>query len=186
MRGRRYTSADLVEALRALDRQAVAPRRVVIVGGAAVALHTGSPTGTRDIDTWETKLDDLIRSCEAQGIALPPIESAAVGELPWDYDERLEHVLEDLRFLVVLIPEPHDLVLSKTMRWSRGDEEDAGELHAARPLAAEVLVTRYLDEMTHVLGDRSRIDHNVIDCIASLFGEIAAEDARERIARRRR
>jgi hypothetical protein len=172
--------------VRLLDAELAAPRRLIIVGGAAVALHVGSSTGTKDVDTWGSNVDDLVASCRARGIALPPFEAANVGDVPWDYDERLEHVLPELSRLEVMILEAHDLVLMKTMRWHDGDEADVRELHAAKPLAWRTLVARYREEMTHVLGHRSRLDWNLIQCVEVLFGELAAEEAKVLIRGTRR
>jgi hypothetical protein len=36
--------------------------------------------------------------------------------------------------------------------------------------------------MTHVIGNRKRIADNFIECVDMLFGELAAEEAREELA----
>ena len=71
-----------------------------------------------------------------------PIDTAAVADLPWNFEDRLVVVL-GLPRLEVRAPESHDLVLSKISRWSEGDEDHALRLHrrgeaAARRAAARV------------------------------------------------
>jgi hypothetical protein len=80
----------------------------------------------------------------------------------------------------------HDLVLSKVIRWHDGDEEDVLELHHAKRLSRGILLDRYTTEMSHVTGDPRRIGLNFVECIERLFGEIAAEEARDAVAALRR
>jgi len=174
---RRYGIDELIEALRALDRVASTHRRLVVIGGAAVSLHTRAASGTKDIDTWQTDVDDLVEQCAARGIALPPIGSVGVADFPYYFEDRLELVDLGARHLEILIPEPHDLVLGKVLRWAPGDQDDARELHDHRPLQSPVLIERYLGEMDHVMGNQSEHDWNLVHCIDDLFGEIARDEA---------
>lgn len=179
---RRYDHRDIERALRALDSVCPAPLRLVLIGGAAVALHTRTPSGTHDIDHLpDVSVDDLVARCKAKRIQLPPIAASAVCDHPWNAEDRIERVVPELRRLRVFLLEPHDLTLSKIIRWHAGDEEDVVELHEAKPLSARILVDRYSTEMSHVMGDPRRIARNFIECIDRLFGEIAADDARRAI-----
>jgi hypothetical protein len=60
-----------------------------------------------------------------------PISGAggAVGDVPWNYDERLVRVLPDLRKLIVLALEKHDIALSKAVRGEPNDLDAVAELH---------------------------------------------------------
>jgi hypothetical protein len=181
---RRFGYAELVAAFRALDRTATDKRQVIVFGGAAIALYTRTSSGTSDVDYGGQRLDDLVTSCRAQGLDLPAFSMPTIADFPYQYEDRLHHILPDLERLEVLVPEIHDLALSKVVRWFEGDEIDVKELHHSCKLSRRVLVERYLDEMTHVMGDRRRIDANFCECIEALFGEIAADDAREAVTRR--
>lgn len=107
-------------------------------------------------------------------------------DYPWSAEDRLQRAVPTLTRLVVWLLEPHDLVLSKVIRWHDGDEEDVVELHQAQLISRDVLVDRYLSEMSHVTGDPRRIGLNFVECIDRLFGEIAADEAREAVALRSR
>jgi hypothetical protein len=53
-------------------------------------------------------------------------------------------------------------------------------------MSQAILIERYVTEMTHVTGDPRRLDRNFIECVDRLFGELAAEEARDAIAARLR
>jgi hypothetical protein len=121
---RQYGYDELVNAFVQLDRVATAPRRVVVFGGAAIALHTRTATGTKDIDHDPPSLDELVNECAARDIELPPFSAVTIAEYPYHYEDRLVRVLPDLAKLEVYVLEPHDLALSKVVRWYEGDETD--------------------------------------------------------------
>lgn len=131
---RRYDHHAIEGALRALDSVCTEPRRIVLVGGAAVALHTRTPSGTQDVDHFPPSLDDLIARCAAANLELPPFSAPGVLDYPWNAEDRLQRALPDLALLEVWLLEPHDLALSKVIRWHDGDEEDVVEIHQAKPL----------------------------------------------------
>jgi hypothetical protein len=184
---RRYDHHEIAGALRALDSVCTEPRQIVLVGGAAVALHTCTPSGTQDIDHFPPEVDDLVARCKAANIKLPPFSAPGVLDYPWHSEDRLQRALPELDKLQVWLLEPHDLVLSKVLRWHDGDEEDdVVELHHAKRLSREILLERYVHEMGHVTGDPRRIGLNFVECFDRLFGEIAADEARAAVAALRR
>lgn len=183
---RRYDHHEIELALRALNSVCTESRSIVLVGGAAVALHTRTPSGTQDVDHFPPGLDDLIARCVAANIPLPPFSAPGILDYPWSSEDRLERALPDLNKLEVWLLEPHDLALSKVIRWHDGDEEDVVELHHAKRLSQHVLLDRYAAEMSHVTGDPRRIGLNFVECIDRLFGEIAADEARDTVAIRLR
>ena len=90
------------------------PRQLVIVGGATVALHTRTPSGTQDVDHFPPDLDDLVARCAAANVALPPFSAPGVLDYPWHAeDQRAASHFPDLARLRIWLLEPHDLVLSK-------------------------------------------------------------------------
>jgi hypothetical protein len=182
---RRYDHLEIEAALRALDAVCTESHRLVVIGGAAVALHTRIPSGTQDIDHLLPDIEVLLARCKATHLELPPFSASTVAEYPWDAEDRLQRVLPELARLEVWLLEPHDLVLSKVIRWHDGDEEDARELHRASPLSQPILLERYLHEMDHVMGDPLRRGLNFVECIDRLFGEITADEARDAIERDR-
>ncbi len=74
----------------------------------------------------------------------------------------------------------HDLVLSKTIRGYDHDLQQIREIHERAGLSFDVLVERYRDEMSHVMGDPARIREVFLVMIEDVFGElkrVAAEKA---------
>lgn len=61
---------------------------------------------------------------------------AGVSDFPYEFEDRLERVLPQLARLHVVVPERHDLALSKILRWAPSDRDDVRELHEAEPLDA--------------------------------------------------
>jgi hypothetical protein len=176
----------LVRFLRAADAHASKTARVVIIGGAAAALGHGVESATKDIDTWNDidPLADAFAAARHETGLDVPIGPTGVADAPYEFETRLVRVLPELRQLEVYVPERHDLVLSKALRLHGGDIATIEEIHARHPLDLETLVTRYLEEMDHVIGDVAVLDSKLLVVVEDLFGELAREQARRRLAAR--
>lgn len=175
---KRYGVDELRAALAALDARLDAPATVTLIGGAAVALV---------LDDRDLVTKDITRSASRARCAPPPGASRSRSTPPRSRscrgtfeDRRL--VLLRHRFLEVLVPEAHDLALSKAVRWSEGDEDHVRRLHAHAPLRFDTLVERYATEMGHAVGDPRRRRASFLDCIEALFGEVARLRAAERVS----
>jgi hypothetical protein len=184
-----YPPDELLRFLDAIDRHLESEVTITLIGGSAAAIGYGLDTATKDIDTFEgtgAGLRELLRAAEKAsaetGLEIP-IGPAGVAEAPWDCESRRVAVLPKLVHLRVLVLERHDLVLSKLVRGVEGDMEHIRQLHALVPLSYETLVSRFLDEMGHVIGQP--IDINFLNCIEMLFGELRALDAGDQIKARR-
>lgn len=170
---KRYDVAAIRRALAELDDKLERATELTLIGGAAVALLLDDrDLVTKDIDGFAMSRA-LLRLARDLSIAIDP---ASIADLPWNFEDRRVGVLR-LTFLDVRVPEPHDLLLSKIMRWSPGDEDHVRRLHARRPLDLDLLIDRYRTEMTHVVGDPRRIRSHFLDCIDTLFGEVASRRA---------
>lgn len=174
--------------LGAVDEFLSRPAKIIILGGTAIALH-GVRAGTTDVDTRETDLVEL-ESAIAQARAKTgldiPVSSPGVADVPYDCEERLESVSGVWTKLTVRVLEPHDLALSKAVRGNEHDLAAIEKLHEVKPLVFEILVSRYLDEMGHAVGNfDDRLDPNFVLMIQRLFGEVAAEDAEDQLRRHR-
>lgn len=185
---RRFTPDEIKFFLEAVDRYLPGPARVTIIGGSAAALAYSVMAGTADVDTFETNLAALAttfeKAREVSGLHIP-VQPAPAGDLPWNYEARLVRVLPHLARLEVYVPERHDLVLSKTLRCHEGDLQCAEEMHALDPLALDVLVERFVNEMDHVIGHPRRVRHNFLVCIERLFGEAVADRVETKFPGRR-
>ena len=182
---RRFDARELRRFLRAVDAELDGTVRVVLVGGSALALGYAVGTSTVGVDTWESDLGRIrgaaARARAATGLDIP-IDSAAVGDVPYEYESRLRRVLPRLHRLEVCVPEKHDLALSKVMRCHEGDLAGIEALHRLHGLDEETLVTRYMEEMKHVIGDPGRIDLNLLAAVERVFGVVDAEAVERRLA----
>ncbi len=182
---RKYRSDDLLRFLEAVDRRLHEPFRFVVIGGSAALLGYGIDRVTRDIDTVDGTFKRFSHVFEAArqetGLQIP-IDHAAVFDAPHDYEDRLLALsIPELKNIQILVPEKHDLVLMKTMRAEEIDLETAKQIQAAHGIDRETLILRWIEEMDHVIGDRRRLDLNLLALIERLFGEPAARETGNRV-----
>jgi hypothetical protein len=169
-----YDADEIRTFLRAVDRNLSATVRVVIIGGGAAALAYGLLSTTEDIDTYQSMSVDLAhaseRAVEETGLAIPMADSA-VADVPYHSEDRLLRQLPDLTNLEIWVLEKHDLALSKIFRGHEHDLDQLHELHLANALSFDILVQRFRDECTHVIGDPRRLRTQFLMLIRLLFGE---------------
>jgi len=185
---KRYSTGQIVGFLRALDGQLREPLEIIIIGGSAASLAYGVDRTTRDIDTWggdlagRSKAISAARKVSGHDI---PIEVAGVADAPAEFEERLEPLkLKGLVQLSIRVPEKHDLVLMKMLRGYEHDLETAAEIHAKHGLELEILISRYLGEMGHIVGDRRATDLNFLALVERLFDESRLAEAERRLRSR--
>lgn len=168
-----------------VDDNLVHPISLVVIGGAAAAFHRVEST-TEDVDTWEIITGELEQAIEAArnetGLKIPVVHSGA-ADAPWEFESRLVRVLPHLEKLEIKILERHDLALSKCVRGEENDYQQLGELHDRNALDFDVLVTRFQTEMSHVMGDRSRILEQFLELVHRLFGELRRSEADRRLGK---
>jgi hypothetical protein len=183
---RRFLPSELKTFLAAVD--AALPDRVfmILLGGGAAALGYGVRSGTKDLDTL-TEISEIEaaiqRAREQTGLSIP-VEPTPVADLPDEFESRLVRVLPDFRHLELLVPEAHDLALSKLVRAHAGDLAALEELHARHPLSFDTLVARYRDEMSQAIGNPVRLEQNFLLGVHVLFGEIKRDEAKRLLRRR--
>jgi hypothetical protein len=185
---RRFEADELRRFLAAVDRHLADPAQIILLGGSAIALY-GVPVGTTDIDTWETDLSRLQHAIELArtetGLNIP-VSPTPVGDVPYDYADRLQRENGGWTRLEVLKLERHDLALSKTVRAQENDLAAIEGLHHVSPLDLPTLFDRYVCEMGHVVGDRPRLDRHFILMVERLYGEPEAERREEQLRLHRR
>lgn len=172
-----FPRGQIQKFLRAVDRSLKEPVTVLVIGGTAATLRYGATRVTQDIDTLSAiskALADAASEARAKTGLDIPINRVTVADAPEDYESRLERVLPRLKRLRVLIPERHDLVLMKAMRAYEHDLQVIGEIHAHAPLSLDILVGRFLDEMSPI-GDPRRIRQNFLLVIEHLFPDDVEE-----------
>ena len=174
---REFVAVELLRFLGAVDRHLTAPAALILLGGSAIALY-GVAAGTTDIDTFETdlsKLQSAIELARAETGLDIPVTDTAVADAPYEYETRLQGVKADWTFLRVAKLERHDLALSKTVRGYENDLVAIQRLHEIVPLDLPTLVERYLNEMTHAIGNPDKLEGNFLLLIERLYGDMAAE-----------
>lgn len=182
---RKFRPDDLRRFLAAVDGHLKERFELLLIGGSAAALAYGISRATRDIETWGVEHVRIHSALEAArretGLDIP-VGDPGVQDAPLEFESRLQVVeIPGLRKLVVKVPERHDLVLMKTVRGEEPDLQVAEDIKALHGLDFDILLTRYLEEMTHCVGDPKRLELNFLGLIDRLYGEEALERARKRI-----
>jgi len=184
-----YSKDELLRFLDDVDAELEAPADLVVIGGAAAAIAYDVARATRDIDSWSAldgALSKALERARAQSPLDIPVEHAAVADAPWEFESRLLQ-LDPERWskLRVHVPERHDLVLMKCVRGYEHDLETAASIHQRHGLDLDTLIQRYLEEMSHIVGDRSRLDLNFRVLVERLFGAAAEARAARALKSRR-
>jgi hypothetical protein len=173
-----HNNADEIrEFLAAIDRHLGSPVRIIIIGGSAAFFH-GATSTTTDIDTESeisAAMNEAITAARAETRLDIPVNRSTVADYPHNYEDRLERVMGELKYLEVFILEKHDLALSKAVRCNDHDLKQLSEIHEADPFNCDTLVSRFRDEMDHATGDRDVRRSNFLDLIERLFGELKRE-----------
>jgi hypothetical protein len=171
---RYYGRAEIERFLRAVDRALKRPVTVIIIGGGAAAVKYRIDDPTTDIDTFNALGADLRRAIDAArhatGLAMP-FEQSGVADGPYCFEDRLLRAMPRLFRLTVLVPERHDLALMKTMRGDQADFAKLRAIHDRKPFDLGVLLSRYVEEMDHVITDPRRLRGNFLALVESLFPE---------------
>ena len=184
-----YSADELEIFLRALDAALARKATLLIIGGSAASLAYGFQRATSDVDTLTALTEDIAHAAtaarDATGLNIP-IGPATVAEFPEHFEDRLVQVpLNDLVKLTVLVPERHDLVLSKLVRAYEHDLEAAESIHQTHPLDFEVLVTRYIDEFFFAIGSRQDLDSRFLAGVERCFPD-RVDEAAQRLAQAKR
>ena len=184
----KYRADQIRRFLEAVDKHLRKPVRLVIVGGGAALLQHGAKSPTRDIDAYEGDsplLQEAALRAQAEIGFSVPIGSAAIADLPLDYEARAERPLPNLRRLELVVPDRYDLVLSKLVRASQADLAVCKEIHEHKALVVQTLVARYLDEMDHAIGRQADRDQNFVAAIEFLWDTATADRAQQIVDKHR-
>jgi hypothetical protein len=163
-----------------VDRQLPRPVEIHCLGGFVAALYYDLPRPTNDLDYIAVVPRDAMATLqEIAGVESPlarkyhvHVQHVGVASLPESYAERLIEILsgrfEHLRLFAL---DPHDLALSKLARNSPFDRDDVAQLAKAVPLDADLLRTRYREELRPIIiGDPERHGRTLEMWIEAYFG----------------
>ena len=173
-----------------LDGNLVEPFELLLIGGAAALLGYGVERVTKDIDTLNPDFKRIMTALEAarreSGLDIP-VQHPGIEDGPHDLEDRLQLVaIQGLKRLSIKVPERHDLVLMKTVRGEEQDMQVAEDINRIHGLDSEILVTRYVSEMKHVIGSPRRLDQNFLALMERLYERSVVEGAARRLEAMRR
>lgn len=151
-----------------LDAACPGPLRMLSIGGFAVSLYYALTRPTVDIDVVDVVPDDAkltLAALAGQGTALHKrhkvyLQIVGVAQLPYHYEDRVRLMpLSFLRHLSIVVPDPHDLALSKVSRNLDIDFEDVLALAGSPEFDLQLLNDRYQSELRPYLhGPTERHD----------------------------
>jgi hypothetical protein len=174
----KFDRAELIAFLRLLDGRLTRPGTIRLIGGAVVGLCYLPSYRTRDIDyAWaDREVQEAILEVRAARPELVITAQTGVYFAPYSHESRLETLaIPGLRYLVVEVPERHDLAVMKAARSFDRDLEAVAQMHALRPFQLATLVERF--EETWVTGPQRLADLGFLSLVEALFGEEGADDA---------
>lgn len=185
----RHPPTDIERFVRAVDAALSEPSSILVIGGAAAVLGYGATRPTEDIDTFHQIQAPILKAIETAREATKlqiPVSFAAVADAPYDFEDRLVPLTElGLSRLTVIVPERHDLVLMKLIRGYHHDVEVIEQIHRLQPLSLDVLRSRFVDEMGHVIADPRRLRLNFYEVVERLYGRQQAVGLRSQLERSR-
>jgi hypothetical protein len=168
---------ELQHFLRLVDAQLTDPCKVVVVGGAALALGYCPELTVAEIELWRSTDDVIWTAAERASETIPRpirVRQAMVGEPRHPFEDRVwQPPITGLKLLEVWVPEAHDQMLLKAARAE--SLESVTELHRVHPLTLATLEERYREAVGHVSGPRSRFRAGFLALVARLFGAAKAE-----------
>lgn len=171
---KRYTEKQIIEFLKAIDRNLDSKQEIIIIGGTAATLAYKFKEATQDIDTANS-IDRIKTAIEnaakATGLEIP-VSKSGVFDAPFDYESRLVSYAPQLfTNLIVKVPEAIDLILMKTMRLEAHDLSAIRQIIKDKSVSAEQLLSRFESEMGEVTKERSASEFNFLVMIEDCFGE---------------
>ncbi|MBX3021218.1 MAG: hypothetical protein KF799_06020 [Bdellovibrionales bacterium] len=183
-----YLRRQLEKFLLALDSVLDEEASVIVIGGTAVILGYGIERGTTDIDWWMSASKELQEkwkvAVEKSGVSVK-LDTAGVAQGPEDFESRLKRLSSPkLEKLKIFYPEAHDLAIMKICRNMDVDAEDIDALHASVQLDSQILLKRFLEELTYI-GSQNDIDLKYLLTIERLFGEAIADSHQTTLKKRR-
>ncbi|HVE38539.1 MAG TPA: DUF6036 family nucleotidyltransferase [Planctomycetota bacterium] len=174
-----FAGKEIREFLKAVDRHLQEPCRLEIIGAAVALLCFKANSGTLDIDTI-SRTGKIEKACAAArkdtGLDIP-VQPVSVWDGPNEYEGRLQRAASPkLRKLQILVPEKHDWALMKLVRFNQKDIDDLVEVSKSVGFRKDVLLERFLKEMTSVVLVRpSELVLSFVILFEKLYGKSEAD-----------
>lgn len=185
---KRYSEAQIVEFLKAVDRNLSSRQELIIIGGTAAALAYKFKEATQDIDTANSveKLRSAIKKAASETGFDIPVSQSGVFDAPYEYESRLvSYGAKRFTNLSVKVPEAIDLIMMKMMRLEAHDLSAIKQIIAEKSVTTDKLLKRFNSEMDHVIKARSDVEFNFLAMIEECFGEAAKNKCAVSLSRNR-
>jgi hypothetical protein len=142
-----------------------------------------------DIDTTGS-VAAIEQACKAArketGLEIP-LGPASVYDGPYEYENRLERIsLPGVKRLQIFVPEKHDWALMKIVRLIEKDIQDIKEAARTVGFDKKVLLNRFLDEMTHLVGPRKKLIENFLAMMEELYESGEADRMQDAVRKHRK
>ncbi len=142
-----------------LDGLVDAPVELLLVGGAAVLVHSTQGVATKDLDAFPTEsLGILQAALEAHSQPAPAVDLNTAGSafesyLPEGWEERVQRSAEfSTQRIRVSTPCPEDLAVMKLFRYVAKDAEDIARLAAGSAFDPAAFRSRVLSTLPVAIG----------------------------------
>ena len=142
-----------------LDRLVDAPVELLLVGGAAVLVHSTEGVATKDLDAFPTeslwRLQDALEahSEEAPNVDLNTTSAGFETYLPQAWEERIQLSDEfSTQRIRVFTPSPEDLAVMKLFRYVAKDAEDIARLASGASFDPAAFRSRFLSTLPVAIG----------------------------------
>ena len=182
---RRFHIEELLSFIRRVHAELRRPCTLVVTGEVALALGYSPDHAIVDIEVWSASDRVIWTAAEraSEMIARPiHLRQAPVdGAGGMSFESRLRPTnIERLRFLTILVPEAHDLLLlgaAHDPAWAAA----ARELRRAHPLSLRTLLARYHEMKGDQSGQEARATAGLLAVVARLYGNAKAAEIERRI-----
>lgn len=187
---KRYTESEIITFLAAIDQNLTRPAELIIIGGTAASLAYGFKNPTQDIDT-ANEISQSLKKAIASAVKETghniPVSKASVYDGPYHHEDRwIEFEPSRFKKLIVRVPDPVDLILMKSLRLEAHDLAAIKAIVKSQNVAAEAIVSRYVDEMSGAIKATTDLDFNIEALIEESYGDKAALIAKATIANKRK
>ena len=181
----KFDRAELLEFVRAMDRNLDGKAEVWIIGGAAAAIEHGALKRTSDIDVILAIGAD-IGSAAVAAVAetglIVHVSGVTVATMPDGFEARMRPARGlRLRNLTLMVPDKYDLVLSKIAADRPHDLDVVEEICNKHHLSFTTLKKRFEEEVWNVSASGSRnLALSFVVAVARLYDQDLARQLAEK------
>ncbi|MFZ4403341.1 MAG: DUF6036 family nucleotidyltransferase [Pseudobdellovibrionaceae bacterium] len=158
---------------------------IVLIGGTALVIKYLSPRSTLDVDTYNRIPKILLgawKKAEENIKIHIPLAQSTVAEGPYLMEDRFTIYKDlDLKYLKIFIPEAADIIMMKLIRLLSKDRDDISHLIKSEKISDALLLKRFTEEMTHIIGNFKIIKSHYLFIIEENYGNKIADKHQKKI-----